>query len=172
MCHVPDVYLGRVVLHTPDQLFFTLDSGGSVTLDCRADGNPLPDIVWLRNGGVVVSSLTGNKFEVVSSTLPSNDGETAVSMLTVNDLSSQDSGNYTCRASNGVDSVFLPLSYSLTVLPSPPPNFCSPNPCLNGGRCISGSFFFQCQCQAEFTGIICDIGKCFSCGSSSVIIFH
>lgn len=111
---------------------------------------------------MIVATLAADKFEIVMSILPvglrPKIAETAVSVLTISRLSQIDTGNYSCRASNAVNSVFLPTPYSLTIRVPPPPNFCSLDPCLNGGLCVSGSTSFKCECQNFFTGIICDIG--------------
>lgn len=41
---------------------------------------------------------------------------------------------------------------------------CSPNPCLNGGKCINGKNWFLCECTAGFTGPECriNINECSS----------
>ena len=153
----------EVYIAEPAQISFAENSGSSVSFECRADGYPLPSITWLRNGGVIIASLSGGKFEVETMTLAEGLRpdlmETAVSVLTISNLSPLDSGEYTCRGSNSVNSVFLPTAFSLTVVSPTPPDFCSPNPCLNGGTCTSGSTMFQCRCMDQYTGITCDIGK-------------
>lgn len=157
ICIAVEVYLAK-----PTQISYTENSGDSVSFECRADGYPLPSIAWLRNGRVIIASLSGGKFEVETMTLAeglrSDLLETAVSVLTINNLSPLDDGEYTCRASNSVNNVFLPTAFSLTVVPPPPPDFCSPDPCLNGGACTSGSTSFQCRCTDQFTGVTCDVG--------------
>lgn len=103
--------------------------------------------------------MTGNKFNIrtttISGGLRPNLAETIVSVLTITNLTILDSGSYNCRAVNPINSVLLPAPYSLTVVP---PDYCSPNPCLNGGRCTSGPTGFQCECQGQFNGTICDMG--------------
>ncbi|RNA00791.1 endothelin-converting enzyme 1 isoform X2, partial [Brachionus plicatilis] len=37
-----------------------------------------------------------------------------------------------------------------------PNNPCHPNPCKNGGQCSPVGNEFMCQCQSEYTGLICD----------------
>ena len=123
----------------------------SVSFECRADGVPLPTIVWLKDGDVITST---NKFEIENTTL--SGGQTAISVLTISNLSVLDSGNYTCRASISHQ---LPDPFSLTVEPLPPPDFCSPNPCLNGGHCTSTSSSFQCECLELFVGQTCEVAS-------------
>lgn len=36
---------------------------------------------------------------------------------------------------------------------------CSPNPCMNGGRCIDGVNWYLCECAPGFTGPKCRINK-------------
>lgn len=150
-------------LQQPTELLFTLDSGMNASFECRADGFPLPSIVWHKNGAVIVSDL-GDKFNIRMMTLQGglrpSVSETIVSVLTVTNLTASDAGDYSCRAVNPISSATLPTPYTLTVLPPPPPNFCSPNPCQNGGQCTSGLTTFQCTCQGNFNGTTCDTGMC------------
>lgn len=38
-------------------------------------------------------------------------------------------------------------------------DICIPNPCLNGGACITQSLGFTCQCRPGFLGLTCQICK-------------
>ena len=70
-----------------------------VTLDCNATGTPPPTVVWFRNGEEI--DPTSRRFNA----LP--DGR-----LQINDVSLDDSANYTCRATNrlGEDVTTLTLT--------------------------------------------------------------
>lgn len=130
------------------------DSGNSVNFSCRADGMPLPTIVWLKDRNLILDS--GVKFQIISNSaaegLRPNLMESVSSVLTIMDLSPRDSGNYTCRAFNFISSAILSQPFSLTVLPPPLPDICASNPCQNGGVCIPGLTFLLCEC---LDGITC-----------------
>ncbi len=143
-----------MTIEPESQSVFTRESGGSITFQCRAYGAPLPSITWFRQNALLVPS--GSKFQIDSRTDLDSDGVVSVvSSLTVSKLSPKDTGNYTCRAFNNISSASLPVPYVLTVIPVTI-DYCSPNPCQNGGRCTSGLETFECECAEGFTGITCD----------------
>ena len=37
---------------------------------------------------------------------------------------------------------------------------CNPNPCLNSGICIEQGNHFECLCENDYSGILCDISPC------------
>ena len=82
---------------------FTTQSGDNITLTCTVDAAPLPDIVWLRNGLFIETTLN-DKFQLVVETVASirsDIDDARRSTLTIFNLTSRDSGSYLCRASNG-----------------------------------------------------------------------
>jgi len=67
-----------------------VSKGSNVTLPCIAVGYPTPDITWTVNGAVITD---GDKYRI------------AADYLTINEVSEEDEGDYTCRATNhGEDS--------------------------------------------------------------------
>merc|ERR1712013_567351 len=67
-----------------------VSKGSNVTLPCIAVGYPAPDITWTVNGAVITD---GDKYRI------------AADYLTINEVSEDDEGDYTCRATNhGEDS--------------------------------------------------------------------
>ena len=40
---------------------------------------------------------------------------------------------------------------------------CSPNPCLNGGKCIDGENGHTCNCDAGFSGPNCETSRYILC---------
>ena len=145
-----------VSLDVPNLIMFSLDPGDSAIFQCTARGLPLPEIVWSKDGILILPS--GNKVEVNSrATMDGNGLPILVSVLTVNALLPRDAGSYNCRAFNNISSLSLELPYILTVSPLTT-DFCTPNPCQNGGSCTSGLETFECHCDDGYTGIICDTG--------------
>ena len=67
-----------------------VSKGSNVTLPCKAVGYPAPDITWTVNGAVITD---GDKYRI------------AADYLTINEVSEEDEGDYTCRVTNhGEDS--------------------------------------------------------------------
>ena len=96
-------------------------NGQSVTLNCTADGYPLPVITWWKDG--VQLNNSANKYQI--SVTNSSGFRSSVypgimqveSNLTVLNLTRADSGNYTCRAqSAGSNETELQPRYSLVVI--------------------------------------------------------
>ena len=97
---------------------FTSQSGDNITLTCTVDAAPLPDIVWLRNGLFIETTLN-DKFQLVVETVASihSDIDDAKrSTLTILNLTSSDSGSYLCRASNGFGRPAVFRTSQLTVI--------------------------------------------------------
>ena len=83
-----DVFTQPVLVYAPPARVESLIHK-TVTLDCEAKGNPLPEITWQKNGHVVeinrgVSMETGK----------------GTSKLILSDMTGYDSGAYTCTATN------------------------------------------------------------------------
>ena len=95
----------------------TAQSGDNITLTCTVDAAPLPDIVWLRNGRYLQTSLN-DKFRLVVETIASirsDIDDARRSTLTIFNLTSSDSGSYLCRASNGFSRPAVLEPYYLVV---------------------------------------------------------
>lgn len=138
-------------------------TGGRVSFSCSADGVPTPSISWFKDNSFITTTSV-KKFELNESTVQmgirENINETFNSMLTIVSVAESDAGLYMCIASNGRglnDGVQPP--FNLTVTPAPPPNFCDPNPCQNGGICESGALTYLCKCTDGFKGTNCDEGE-------------
>ena len=80
----------------------TKERGQSVKFNCTTDGVPQPDIVWRKNGQLLLKT---NRVNITSSEsngfcLHSILGVLQrTSVLTITDLNGKDNGSYSCRAS-------------------------------------------------------------------------
>lgn len=84
----------------------TVNEGATVTLDCVANGNPRPQMKWLRNGEDIDISELGSRFRIV--------GTGSLQIASVNE---SDAGNFQCRASNSMDSADTGISLMVQVPP-------------------------------------------------------
>lgn len=85
--------------------------GDSVQLNCSSFAVPLSNITWLMNGSVLdYSSMTVQ----VSSTIEGQSN--TFSELTLSQLSFNDTGSYSCMATNELASVQSSISSSAVVI--------------------------------------------------------
>ena len=91
------------------QMNYTVNERGTVTFECSATGIPPPTITWLRNG-MELNDTTNSRVTVddpMEMDLPrDNDGETvSIVTRTLNliNTTDDDSGMYTCMATNDAD---------------------------------------------------------------------
>ena len=71
----------------------TWGRGTEVILDCAANGNPMPEITWLKDGATVDLSHLDSRFKRLGS-----------GSLLIKDIRAGDAGTYQCRAENAEDS--------------------------------------------------------------------
>ena len=82
-----------------------LESGATATLDCAANGNPAPQITWLKDGATVdLMSLENSRFARVGA-----------GSLRIADVRAEDAGVYQCRSENAEDSVDAAASLTVQV---------------------------------------------------------
>lgn len=67
-------------------------TGGSVTLQCRVGGDPIPDVLWRRTAGN--GNMPVNRVKVLDDR-----------SLKINNVDLSDEGEYTCEADNSVGAV-------------------------------------------------------------------
>lgn len=84
----------------------TVNEGSTVTLDCVANGNPRPQIKWLRNGEDIDINDLDSRFRIV--------GTGSLQIASINE---SDAGNFQCRASNSMDSADMEISLMVQVPP-------------------------------------------------------
>ena len=103
----------------------------AAVLRCQANGEPVPDITWIRelnNGSSVELTSKGNV--MITEQV---DGLNKTSVLTIQPTHVQDSGNYRCRAQNELNSV---LSRNFRVTTYGKLHFPSGKPLLNYCVCV------------------------------------
>lgn len=81
-----------------------MHEGATVTLDCVANGNPRPQIKWLRNGEDI--DINDSKFQIIGT-----------GSLYISSVNESDAGNFQCRASNSIDSTDTEISLMVQVPP-------------------------------------------------------
>lgn len=84
----------------------TVKEGEQVILECAANGNPKPKIIWLRNGIDIDFNDLDSRFRMI--------GTGSLQIASVED---NDSGDYQCRASNSVDSMDAIASLNVQIPP-------------------------------------------------------
>ena len=91
----------------------------TISLTCIADGVPLPDIVWLKDGcPLSVHISQSSQLNITESIVPgfrAHVPEAKQSILTIKDISGKNEGAYSCRATNVIDSAYLPVSHQVIV---------------------------------------------------------
>jgi len=85
--HRLDILVAPSVLADPSDGKYTVKKGKRVVLKCKTSGNPEPEIHWSRQDGALLA--------MGQSTVHSKE-------LNIPSVSRDDSGGYTCTASNGV----------------------------------------------------------------------
>lgn len=80
--------------------------GTNMTLDCAANGNPRPNLTWLKDGVTIDMSLLDSRFRKVG-----------VGSLQIENIQEADEGTYMCRAENHEDSVDASATIEIQVPP-------------------------------------------------------
>ena len=90
-----------------------------ISLTCTADGVPLPDIVWLKDGCPLSAHIAqSNRFLVTEAVVPGfrvHVPGAIQSNLTILDSTEKDGGDYMCRATNEIDTAYLPAPHQVVV---------------------------------------------------------
>ncbi|XP_076332516.1 neogenin-like isoform X3 [Tachypleus tridentatus] len=82
--------------------------GSNITLDCGANGNPRPQLTWLKNGATIDLALLDSRFHTIG-----------VGSLQIENIDEEDAGTYMCRAENHADSEDASATVEIQV----PPHF-------------------------------------------------
>ncbi|CAD7076874.1 unnamed protein product [Hermetia illucens] len=84
----------------------TVKEGDTVTFECVANGNPKPQIRWLRKGEEIDMNDLDSRFSIIGT-----------GSLQISSAEDTDSDNYQCRASNSVDSLDAQATLQVQVPP-------------------------------------------------------
>ena len=71
--------------------------GSEVTLDCAANGNPMPEIIWLKDGQSIEENAKKGHYLRFT--------RQGSGSLQIKSVKSSDAGTYQCRAENSLDSI-------------------------------------------------------------------
>lgn len=89
------------------------------SLVCTADGVPLPDITWLKYGCPITRHIEqSSRFQITERVVPGfreHVPEAKESVLTIEDSTEHDAGTYSCRATNTLNTAYLPVAHQITV---------------------------------------------------------
>ena len=116
------MFIVRATLQNNTGGFVTKERGQTVKFNCTAGGIPQPDIVWRKNGRLLLKT---NRVNITSSEsngfyLHSIHGLfRCTSVLTITNLNGKDNGSYSCRASTinkGDNGVMLMTPFTLQVI--------------------------------------------------------
>ena len=91
---------------------------GRISLSCVADGIPLPDIVWLRDGCPLSSGIRSSRLKITETVVGGfrrHVPEAMQSDLTIHDSAVKDGGIYTCRATNSLSRAYMSTPHQVTV---------------------------------------------------------
>ena len=115
------IFIVKAALQNDTGGSVTKERGRSVKFNCTADGVPRPDIVWRKNGQLllntsrlkIMTSKQSNGFR--SNIIP--DILQRTSMLEITNLGGSDNGSYSCRADNEANNgVVLMIPFTLQVV--------------------------------------------------------
>ena len=81
-------------LATPRDTKSLADEGSEVTLDCAANGTPMPEIMWLKDGETIDLNHLDSRLTKIGT-----------GSLNIKEVRPQDAGTYQCRAQNSEDSI-------------------------------------------------------------------
>ena len=91
----------------------------TVSLTCRADGVPLPEISWFKDGCPLSRAIEElSRFHVTQRVVPGFRAhvlEALESVLVIDDSTTADSGAYSCRATNELNTTYLAMPHQVTV---------------------------------------------------------
>ena len=88
------------VKRTGRHVHFPYTAGTDVTIECEARGWPRPKITWLRDNKSVAD--INHNFQYLVKTIPKKDVRVIASQLIIIAVQKEESGIYTCKATNAL----------------------------------------------------------------------
>ena len=117
------IFIVKAALYNSTGGSVTKERGQSVMFNCTADGVPRPDIVWRKNGQLLLKT---RRLKLISSEQSNGFRSHFIlgvlqhtNVLTITDLNGKDNGSYSCRASTdneGDNGVILMTPFTLQVI--------------------------------------------------------
>ena len=95
----------------------SMQAGQTVSLVCTTDGVPTPTVNWFKDGCLLEVALN-RRYQIAEEMVPGFQAhilQALRSTLVLPELDEKDSGNYSCVASNEIDTAILNQTYELTV---------------------------------------------------------
>ena len=102
----------QTVYPEPGQTSYTVNETESVTFQCSATGIPDPVIMWFRNGVELSGARVSIEEPSSMNFTRGGDGETVrrvTRTLQLSNTQDDDSGTYTCNATNSAGSDYQPF---------------------------------------------------------------
>jgi hypothetical protein len=168
-----DYISGRVRANGTSSLevYDNTTDNASVALATPIDDGNWHNVVYTRSGGVLSAYIDGVSQGSATSAGPANILGTDPFLI---GLSLPNCDNYNfggfvaayddvrtySRALAQCDASALAGTYAGTPATVLPPNNCAPNPCLNGGGCVSSASGYTCTCTQPYIGTNCEINNC------------
>lgn len=130
LVHTVEILVPPTVRAHPETGHVTARKGSTVTLECKASGNPVPSISWVKRVRMVCSLVCESKLHLQWFPCPqellSNSPQLAEGpSLTLDHVDRQSSGIYRCIADNGVREP-VSIDMQLSVLCKFPSSFYRP----------------------------------------------
>ncbi|XP_065645050.1 hemicentin-1 isoform X2 [Hydra vulgaris] len=140
------VYYGPKIIKFPDPLI-VIREHTFYSINCIAQANPKPTIVWFKNGDLIVFNVTS--FKLFETIITSNNIVTVInSTIAFIDVKRENFGNWTCQASNNIVNSYSVDAQTTKITVTYPPvfEFLSPNPTIVN---VSSNVILLCRVKAS-----------------------
>ena len=97
---------------TGGHVYLPYTAGTDVTIECEVRGWPRPKITWLRDNKSIADINHNSRYLLVK-TIPQKDVRVITSQLIIRRIQKEDSGIYTCKATNALKVVTKNITVSV-----------------------------------------------------------